>query len=178
MRFSPRLLGDDEHVVVATRTHVKALLRPILVFILICGITGVVLPWVPSDPPLLVWLIALLATAAVAYWVLWPAVDWLSASYTLTNRRLITRHGVFTRVGHDIPLHRVNDVSYEHGFVDRVLGCGTLVVSVASERGQVELPDVPDVEHLHLRITELLMGDGYDGRRYRDDPPYEAGRRW
>jgi uncharacterized membrane protein YdbT with pleckstrin-like domain len=180
MRISPRL-GDDEHVVVATRTHVKALLRPAFLLIVICAIAGFVLPWVPDDPPLLVWLIWGVAAVAIGRWVLWPFVDWLSASYTLTDRRLITRHGVFTRVGHDIPLHRVNDVSYEHGFVDRVLGCGTLVVSAASERGQVVLPDVPDVEHLHLQISELLMGDRYDDQDRRgrpEEPPYETGRRW
>lgn len=170
MGISPRLLGEGEYVVASTRTHVKALLRPILVFILICGVTGFLIPMVPADPPLLVWLIALLATVAVGYWVGRPVLSWLSASYTVTNRRLITRSGVVTRIGHDIPLGRINDVSYEHGLVDRVLGCGTLVVAAASERGQVVLPDVPDVEQLHLRIHELLGGDGYG------EPDQYAGR--
>lgn len=177
MGIPPRLLGDGEYVVAGTRTHVKALLRPILLFILISGVAGFLVPLVPADPPLLVWLIALVAAAAVAYWVLWPVLDWLSASYTVTNRRLITRQGVLTRVGHDIPLHRIHDVSYEHGLVDRALGCGTLVVSAASERGQVVLPDVPNVEQLHLTMAELLTGerghDGADGEDpdERDHPP-------
>jgi membrane protein YdbS with pleckstrin-like domain len=188
MGISSRLLADGEYVVVSSRTHVKALLLPALLLIVVCGVAGFVAGMVPQDPPLLVWLVWGLAAAAVAKWVLWPFLDWLSASYTVTNLRLVTRHGVLTRVGRDIPLRRVNDVWYEHGLLDRVLGCGTLVVSAASERGEVVLPDVPNVEHLHLRITELLTGgrshdspdydddvdrdDDLDG--YDDDPPYES----
>lgn len=174
MGISPRLLGDGEYVVASTRTHVKALLGPILLLILISGVAGFLIPMVPSDLDVLAWVIVGLAAAAIAYFVLWPFLNWLSASYTVTNRRLITRRGVVTRIGHDIPLYRINDVSYEHGLVDRVLGCGTLVISAASERGQVVLPDVPSVEHLHLTITELLMGER-DGAR-RDEPPYDAER--
>jgi membrane protein YdbS with pleckstrin-like domain len=195
MGISPRLLGDGERVVVSTRTHVKALLRPILVFILICGVTGFALPWVPSDLMVLSWVVLLLGAAAVAYWVVWPVLNWLSTSYTVTDRRLITRQGVLTRVGHDIPLYRVNDVFYEHGLLDRVLGCGTLIVESASERGDVVLPDVPSVERLHLSLSELLHArrpdqydDGYDDRyddRYDDgyddedswDEPYEPETR-
>lgn len=184
MGISPRLLGEGEYVVTSTRTHVKALVRPALLLILICGVGGFVAGLVPQDPPLLVWLVWALAAVAVARWVLRPFLDWFTASYTLTNRRLLTRHGVLTRVGHDIPLRRVHDVWYEYGLLDRVLGCGTLVVSAASERGEVVLPDVPHVEHLHLSITEQLGRDGHgppghdgyddhDGHDDHDEYAYE-----
>ena len=64
--------------------------------------------------------------------------------------------GVFTRTGHDIPLNRISDVSYERDLIDRILGCGTLVISDASEVGRVALPDVPRVEQLQLQLSELL----------------------
>ena len=77
-----------------------------------------------------------------------PFLVWLTASYTVTNRRLINRSGVFMRKGRDIPLHRINDVRYERGVLDRILGCGTLMISDASEQGSSVLPDVPHVEKL------------------------------
>ena len=185
MGISPRLLGEGEYVVVATRTHVKALLKPALLLIVICLFGGFAAGMVPQEPPLLVWLIWALGAFAIGRWVVWPFLDWLGASYTVTNHRVVTREGVFTRRGHDIPLRRINDVSYEHGLVDRLLGCGTLVIAAASERGEVVLPDVPSVEQLHLRLTELLMDEGqhdryeelYDDDGY-DDPPYEPDSRW
>ena len=36
---------------------------------------------------------------------------------------------------------RINDVSYEHGLIDRMLGCGTLQIQSASEGGHVVLGD-------------------------------------
>jgi hypothetical protein len=104
-----------------------------------------------------------------------PFLNWLFSTYTLTNRRLITRHGILTRTGRDIPLMRINDVSYEHGLIDRLLGCGTLQIESAGERGQVVLPDVPHVEHMHLQMSDLLFGgpEGKPGDGILDDeaPP-------
>ncbi|MDX6239121.1 MAG: hypothetical protein QOG10_3936, partial [Kribbellaceae bacterium] len=111
-----------------------------------------------------------------------PFLNWLFSTYTVTNRRLITRHGILTRTGRDIPLMRINDVSYEHGLLDRMLGCGTLQIESAGERGQVILPDVPHVEHVHLRMSDLLFGgpDGKPGDGILDDeapPAHQQVRR-
>ncbi|HET7327374.1 MAG TPA: PH domain-containing protein [Nocardioidaceae bacterium] len=159
MGISPRLLGDGERVVISTRTHSKALVGPILVFIVICALAGFLAALVPPDLAWLRWIVAAIAVAAGVAWVLTPLLRWLTTSYTVTNHRLITRRGVFTRLGHDLPLSRVHDVSYERSLLDRLFGCGTLVVSAASEDGQIRLTDVPNVEHLHLRVSGLLISD-------------------
>ncbi len=158
MAISRKLLNDDEVVVLSTRTHVKALLVPALVLILVAAVAGY-LSTLPSGEArdvlqLVVWAVALLF---VLWFVVRPFLSWLTTTYTVTNRRLITRSGVLTRRGHDIPLARVSDVAYEHGLVDRLLGCGTLVISDASEHGRVELHDIPQVEQVHLRISDQLF---------------------
>ncbi|MGZ4495401.1 MAG: PH domain-containing protein [Oryzihumus sp.] len=159
MAISRRLLNDDEHVVVSTRTHVKALLAPAVWLILIAAVAGF-LSTLPSGKaaPLLVAVIWILAFGVACWLVFAPFLRWMTTTYTVTNRRLITRTGVFSRRGHDIPLARINDVAYEHGLVDRMFGCGTLIVSDASERGSVELHDIPHVEQVHLQISDLLFG--------------------
>jgi hypothetical protein len=42
--------------------------------------------------------------------------------------------------------------------MDRILGCGSLIVQTAAEDGMVVLRDVPDVEHVSREITQLLFG--------------------
>jgi len=158
--ISRRLLNDDESVLVSTRTHVKALLFPLLLLIVIAAVAGY-LTSLPSGEErdvlaLVIWLVALVAIVLV---VLKPFLTWLTTTYTVTSRRLITRSGVLTRRGHDIPLIRISDVAYEHGILDRVLGCGTLVISDASEHGRVKLHDIPHVEQVHLRISKQLFGN-------------------
>jgi membrane protein YdbS with pleckstrin-like domain len=161
--INPRLLNEGEHVVWSTRTHVKALLAPALVLIVGAGVGGY-LSSLPVDHRN-VWLtiIWVVVGLVVAVYSLWPFLEWLTTTYTVTNRRLTTHAGVISRTGHDIPLARISDVSYEKGLLDRMLGCGTLVVSDASEQGRVELHDVPRVEKLQLQLSDLLFhGDRQD----------------
>ena len=153
MAISSRLLNEGESVVFSTRTHAKALLLPGVLLLVSLGLAA----WLSNLTDGVVvmggWGVGVLVILA---FVVWPFLNWLASTYTVTTRRLITRHGVFTRTGHDIPLNRISDVSYERDLIDRILGCGTLVVSDASEVGRVALPDVPRVEQLQLKISELL----------------------
>ena len=154
MAISQKLLNDGETVVISTRTHPKALLVPVLALVLLLAV-GVAAQTVVDQHvvTLVVWV---LVAIGVVWWVLRPLVVWASASYTFTDRRLSTRTGVLTRRGHDIPLSRISDVASELGLVDRMLGCGTLIISDASTHGSVRLPDIPHVEDTQRRLNLLL----------------------
>ena len=158
MAISPKLLTDGESVVVDTRTHPKALLLPLLALVVALAVAAFLDRIIGNGVvSLVVWILALVA---IVWFTLRPFLDWLTATYTITSRRLITREGVISRRGHDIPLHRISDVAYDMGLVDRMLGCGTLVISDASTHGQVRLHDIPHVEEVQRRLTELLGGSG------------------
>lgn len=153
MPISQKLLGPGEHIVASTRTHVKALLLPALILILTAGLVTFLVASIDVD----VSDYALIAIGlfVVVVWVVVPFLHWLTTEYTLTNRRLITRTGILTRKGHDIPLPRISDVASERGLLDRMLRCGTLVLSDASDKS-VRLHDIPNVEVAQLKIANLL----------------------
>jgi membrane protein YdbS with pleckstrin-like domain len=154
--ISRRLLNEGETVVVDTRTHIKALLWPLICLVILLAVGTYAQTKIDNGTVMLVvWI--LLACLAV-WFVLRPLVVWATATYTFTDRRLITRHGVIVRRGHDIPLARISDVAYEFGPIDRLLGCGTLVISDASTHGQVKLHDIPHVEDTQRKLNELLHG--------------------
>ena len=159
--------NQGEHVVVSTRTHPKALIGPILVGILTVGAAIVVSSLGDGSTVLqiVVWVVAALILAWV---VLRPVVTWLTTTYTFTNRRFVKRSGFIAKEGRTIPLNRISGVDFEIGVIDRVFGCGTLVVSDASEQGLVELHDIPDVEAVQLLVADELHrlstgGRGDDG---------------
>ncbi len=172
MALSKKLLGDGERVIVHTRTHWTRVFVPILVFFGICVATGAGLGMgIPRLPPeyqqwgtIAVLLIALLL---FLIFVVAPFVRWYSTTYTITNRRLITRSGIFTIRGHDLPLVRINNVTYERSFLDRILGCGSLTMTTAADE-PLTLDDIPHVEQVHLTMTELLFSD-HEGRDRRAD---------
>ena len=62
----------------------------------------------------------------------------------------------------------MSDVAYELGLIDRVLGCGTLIISDASTNGQVALPDIPRVEETQRQLNELLH-ELHDGAPKSDE---------
>ncbi len=166
MALSRKLLTEGEQVVLSVRTHVKALLVPALVLVLTCAAAGFLAAIAPAGDTGTYLRIATLVAAAlvILLWTVLPFLRWMTSTYTVTNRRLIAQNGILTRSGRVIPLQRINDVSFEKNIVDRMLGCGTLVVHDASEQGGLMLPDVPGVEAVHRAITDLVFSrqDGSD----------------
>ena len=158
MAISKKLLGPDEQIVISTRTHVKAMLLPALILVVTCGVAGFLTAIVDGDLQtgltVAIWVVA---AVIIVGWVLIPFLKWMTTTYTVTNRRLITRTGVLTRQGHDIPLPRISDVASERGVLDRLLQCGTLVLADASGKS-VKLHDIPKVEDVQLKIANLLHG--------------------
>ncbi len=156
MGYPKKLLLADEQVISQVHPHWKALFVPVLLLLALGSATGAGLWWMPDGKWQLAGRIALgvIAFGALAAWVFRPILIWATTHYVLTDRRLITRKGIIARSGRDMPLTRINDVSFEHTVFERMLGCGTLIVESAGERGQIVLTDIPHVERLQRKIYE------------------------
>jgi uncharacterized membrane protein YdbT with pleckstrin-like domain len=80
------------------------------------------------------------------------------------------RDGIIARSGRDIPLSRITDVSFRKGLLDRMLGCGTLIVESAGEHGEIKLTEIPHVEHVQSTLFQLV-----EEERLRADRDDRAG---
>jgi len=168
--ISQKLLNPGENLLVSTRQHPKALFGPMLALVVLLAI-GVAVQVLIDDEDLgwlelAVWVLVLIG---ILWFCVRPFLDWLTTVHGITERRLITRQGIITRRGHDIPLARVSDVQIEINLIDRPFGCGTLVITDASTFGEVRLNDIPHVERTQLQLNEQLHrlhgGGGPDARR-------------
>jgi uncharacterized membrane protein YdbT with pleckstrin-like domain len=159
--FPTSLLNEGEHVVISTRTHVKVLLGALLVLLLTAFVAAFAAALVNKNvdgtprKALLV-VVGVLALAIVLWYVLRRFVSWYTTTYTFTNRRFIQRAGFIAKEGRTIPLNRISGVDFEIGLIDRLFGCGTLVVSDASEQGRVPLKDIPHVEEVQRVVADEL----------------------
>jgi uncharacterized membrane protein YdbT with pleckstrin-like domain len=162
--FPQRQLGADEQVVLHIRTHAKAMILPALGLVVAGAMLGVGTALVPSHyRPVGQWLVVVVAVLLAWWWSVLPFFRWRCQTYTITNHRLLTRQGVLTKTGQDLPLVRINDVSYQRSLSDRIFGCGSLYLRTAAV-GAAVLDDVPDVEHVHLVLTELLFAQPSQGQ--------------
>lgn len=149
-------LGRDERVVVSMRTHGKVLIWPAVILIVSSSLLGLAIALLPPDwRPWGTYAAVGLYAVVFVLAVLLPFLRWLTSTYTITDRRIVTRRGIVNKTGHDLPLRRINNVNYERSVTDRLLGCGTLILETAA--GQpLTLPDVPRVERVHVTINDLL----------------------
>jgi membrane protein YdbS with pleckstrin-like domain len=156
--ISKKLLNPGERLIISTRQHPKALFFPILALIVFLAIAVAVQAKLDDTGfqhvvTLIVWVLALIG---IVWFTLRPFLVWLTTVHAFTDRRLITRNGILTRRGHDIPLARVSDISIEINLMDRPFGCGSLIIADASTFGTVRLNDIPHVESTQRQLNELL----------------------
>jgi uncharacterized membrane protein YdbT with pleckstrin-like domain len=151
-------LTEDEHLVLRLHPHWKTLIGPVLVAVLVVAAALIAEVVIPSNSAAAVerLVVAAVAILAVMLWLIAPVLRWRTTIYELTTRRLRVRSGIVTRRGRDIPLARINDVSFEKGLLDRLLGSGRLVVESAGEHGQIVLTDIPRVEFTQATLFRLV----------------------
>jgi len=128
-------LTGDEQPVLLLHPHWKTLIRPILIAVLVVAVALVAAALIPSGSSALA---VRGATGAVTVLVLMvllivPLLRWRTTTYELTTKRLRTRYGIVTRRGRDIPLTRINDVSFE-----------------------IVLTDIPQVEYVQATLFRLV----------------------
>ncbi|MDO4901008.1 PH domain-containing protein [Actinomyces sp.] len=160
MALPQKLLSKDEVVVRHMRTHLKVLLGRIiaLVALVVAGVVvSVLLPdagW-RTGAVVAVWA-AVVAAVIPIFFIPW--LRWLTTTYTVTSKRVITRAGIFNKTGHDLPLSRISDVQQERSIADRMFRCGSLSLQTSADEPLV-LVDVPDVEMVQVEISNLLFHD-------------------
>jgi uncharacterized membrane protein YdbT with pleckstrin-like domain len=143
-------LRADERVVVHKHPHWKMLVLPVMALLLIVGFGSFLAAVISGQSWQLYGLIALsvLGGALVVWLTVVPLLRWRTTHFVLTTRRVLVREGILSRSGIDIPINRINSVQFRHSLIDRILGCGTLIIESASDE-PLEFDDIPQVERVH-----------------------------
>jgi len=159
MALSQKLLSQDEVVVRHMHTHIKTLLPAIIVesiLVIAAAVGSVSVPEDAGDCALrTIWIAVLLLSIPL---ILVPWIKWITTTYTVTTKRVITRTGIIKRTGHDLPLTRISDIQIAKDFDDRIFGCGTLALQTSAD-DPLLLRDVPKVETVQVEISNLLFHD-------------------
>jgi uncharacterized membrane protein YdbT with pleckstrin-like domain len=151
-------LSEGEQFVLRLHPHWKTLVKPFFIVAVIIAAAIAALIMLPPRSSLDAVRdgIGIVVLVAVIVWGVVPLLRWRTTSYELTTRRLRLRQGILSRSGRDFPLTRISDVSFSHGLIDRLLGCGNLIVESAGEHGQLILNQIPQVEQVQATLFQLV----------------------
>ena len=163
MPFPRRLLIPGEQLVLDLRPHPIALALPVLFTIALTALVSWLGSWIggPAWVWVVIWIIGMLVYPVP------KVIAWLTSNFVVTSDRVIHRQGFIAKRSMEIPLEAINDVRFEQGIIDRVVGAGTLVISSASEFGRNSFDDIRHPEQVQKVIYE--QGETNKKRMYQGD---------
>ena len=174
MTFPRRLLIPDEELILDLRPHPVALALPVLVVV----IELVVAIWLTMTFDFSSWIWWALFLVIFVLYPLRRLVWWLTSNFAVTTDRVIHREGFIAKRSMEIPLEAINDVRFEQGIWDRIVGAGTLLISSASEFGTNSFSHIRHPEEVQKTIYH--QGEMNKKRMYQGDqaaaPPPAAPR--
>ena len=153
MPFPTRLLNEGEEVVVDLRPHLWFLVGPALALVAAVVLAVVVAAQDPPD-----WLIyACVGVVVLALlWFVGRFARWYTTNFVVTTDRLIYRHGVLAKHGREIPLERVNDITFGQSVFERLIGAGDLMIESGGERGQQHFTDIRRPQFVQNEIYRMI----------------------
>lgn len=169
MGYPTKLLSDGETIQFELRPHWRGLIVPAVVLIALAfagvWLWNTVAAWDNAIGTLARYAIPIAAVIILVVWVITPFLQWISSQYVFTDRRIIVRSGVLAKRGRDMPLSKVNNVTFEVPVLGRILNYGELQIESASDNSSLDIKDVPNVEEIQREVYRLHEED--DERRRR-----------
>ncbi len=159
MPYPRRLLQDGEELRLDLQPHWwyfgKQILTGIPLFVVLIVIvaftSGGVEKWT-----FLVWAVVFVVFAG---WVVVKFLNWRFTHFVLTNRRVVFRTGVLAKRGVEIPLGRINNINFNQGIFERMIGTGNIEIESAGKDGQTVFDNVRHPDGVQQEIYRMMEDD-------------------
>jgi uncharacterized membrane protein YdbT with pleckstrin-like domain len=134
------LLNSNEEVVLFLRPHWWFFARPLVLLVAAIVLGVAVLAW--DDAPNALSFIVAVGVLGALGWFAVTYLRWTTTSFIVTTDRLISRVGVLSRSGIEIPLEKINTVFFRQSLFERIIKSGDLEIESASEEGTQDFTDI------------------------------------
>ena len=142
--YPPKLINEGETLVLDLKPHWwffwKHIVAGLVVLIVLVLYIG------PLYFELGKWPVAI-GVLVYAGFVIEKYFAWTYTHFVLTDRRVISRTGIVSKRGTEIPLDRINNIDFSQRIWERVIGAGDLDIESAGKDGQSHFENVrhPDM---------------------------------
>ncbi len=139
MAYPRNELNTGEEVVLDLRPHWWYFVRQVVVLVAAMALGIVALAvGAPDAASIIVGILILV----VLVWLGFAYSVWATTNFVVTTDRLISRSGVLTRQGIEIPLERINTVFFRQSLLERFIRSGDLEIESASEQGSSKFSNI------------------------------------
>ena len=162
MSFPTKLLAQGEDVYLDSKPNWSYLFWPsAFTLLVIAACIAVVVLWT-SRPGYVNWILLGCGLAALVFFGV-RYLGWFTTSFVVTSQRIVYRTGVLRTTGREIPIGRVQDVTYHQTIVERLVRAGSLTVESAGRYGQDPFPDISRPAEVQSLINRVVgqSGGGY-----------------
>ena len=153
MGFDPKLLNNNEEVLLDLRPHwwfIVPQVALVLLWVIVTAIAAAL-----GAPNIVLYILG--AAIVISLGLLaWRWVNWANVNFVVTTDRLIFRTGVIAKNGIEIPLERINTVLYSTSIFERMVGSGDLTVESAGEGGQQNFDNVRRPQLIQQEIYRAI----------------------
>ena len=174
MPFPRKYLHESEDIVIDRKPHLWFLVHPVAAFVVTLVLGSLAASKInPRNGHVNGWLswASIVLPVLALLWFVWTYITWRTTNFVVTTDRLIFRQGVVAKKGKEIPLERINDISFNQTIFERLIGAGDLLIESGGEQGQQRFSDIRkpfEVQNLIYKSIEQSKARDMDrmaGRR-------------
>jgi uncharacterized membrane protein YdbT with pleckstrin-like domain len=171
MPYPKKLLNDHEEVALDLHPHWWFFAKPTAALV---GSIALGIYALTQDEDLgdVLKAISVVLIIGTALWTLHRYLTWATINFVITSDRVIYRSGLIPKHGIEIPLERVNNVSFHQGLFERIIGAGDLLIESGGEDGQQRFTDIRDPDRVQRLIHSQMEVN--ETKRFTQPPPHAS----
>jgi uncharacterized membrane protein YdbT with pleckstrin-like domain len=140
--YPRKLLNEGEEIALDLRPHWWYFAKHIVFGIVLFLLIGVIVFTTSGDAQKYLSIPWGVVALVYAVWLGIRYLNWHYTHFVVTSDRVIYRTGVLAKRGVEIPMERINNINFNQGIWERVIGAGDLEIESAGKDGQSRFEDV------------------------------------
>lgn len=140
VRFTKQSLQNDEDMQKVAKTHWIVMVYTVIIQIIITALCVMLLTFRAVEISGNGW-IPIACVLAVLFWLLgklWNHILHWCREYVVTNKRVLIKYGILSRVTREFRIEKVESCDVRQGVIGRVLGYGTIIIRGVGGSGDTE----------------------------------------
>ena len=171
--YPRKLINEGENVVLDLKPHWFFFWKHIVVGLVFLVVFVIYLG--PADgSKILGWPLGI-GLLVFAAFVVEKYLVWTYTHFVLTDRRVISRSGIVSKRGTEIPLERINNIDFRQNILLRMIGAGDLDIESAGKQGQSHFDNVRHPDMVQQEIYRQMEANARRQASWSGEAAAQAG---